>query len=145
MRHQVGQMRLDLSIVFDQQRPATDYERPRDERITGAYGTRECPAGNGVNIPGSNRIMVGRSETVTGPYADRSGTPMMKGGGTLVLEGTQAWRGPGGQHVLLGPEADLLVFHAYDGVTGRPSLQISTLAWDEEGWPVAGSLPEGAP
>ena len=90
----------------------------------------------------SYRIMVGRSAEVIGPYLDRSGRPMMEGGGTLVLAATTAaWRGPGHQAVLLEPEGDHLFFHAYHGITGRPFLQISTLAW-EDGWPRAGTLPD---
>jgi arabinan endo-1,5-alpha-L-arabinosidase len=87
------------------------------------------------------KIMVGRSRKIIGPYAGRDGKPMMEGGGTLLMEGSERWRGPGGQHVLLQPEGDLLVFHAYDAKTGRPSLHISRLVWDEEGWPKAGKLP----
>jgi arabinan endo-1,5-alpha-L-arabinosidase len=34
------------------------------------------------------------------------------------------------------PEGDLIVFHAYDAVTGKPALQISTIAW-KNGWPQA--------
>ncbi len=37
------------------------------------------------------KIMVGRSKSVTGPYVDREGTPMLEGGGTLVLEGNEDW------------------------------------------------------
>lgn len=86
------------------------------------------------------KIMVGRAREVTGPYLDREGKPMMEGGGTLVMEGTEAWRGPGHQAVLLEPGRDLMVFHAYHGVTGRPHLQISTMTWEDD-WPRAGSLP----
>jgi arabinan endo-1,5-alpha-L-arabinosidase len=86
------------------------------------------------------KIGVGRSSAITGPYFDRSGRPMLEGGGALLLEGNTAWAGPGHTAVLLGRERDLLVFHAYQGETGRPFLQISTLAW-EEGWPRAGALP----
>ncbi len=84
--------------------------------------------------------MVGRSEKVTGPYVDKSGKPMMDGGGTLLLEGNDRWKGPGGESVLQDSKNDLIVFHAYDGTTGRPFLQISTLVW-ENGWPRAGTLP----
>jgi arabinan endo-1,5-alpha-L-arabinosidase len=80
------------------------------------------------------KIMVGRSRRITGPYAARDGRPMMEGGGTLLLEGTEAWRGPGHPAVLFDSGADLLVFHAYDGTTGRPTLRISTMSW-ERGWP----------
>jgi arabinan endo-1,5-alpha-L-arabinosidase len=82
----------------------------------------------------SYRIMVGRSRSITGPYADRSGTPMLDGGGSLLLEGNAEWRGPGGQSVVLGPDGDFLVFHAYSGRTGQSALRIRGLVW-EDGWP----------
>jgi arabinan endo-1,5-alpha-L-arabinosidase len=85
------------------------------------------------------KIAVGRSSKITGPYEDKAGKPMMKGGGTLLMEGTSMWRGPGGQSLLLDAAKDLLVFHAYDGTTGRPALHISTIVW-EDGWPRTGNL-----
>jgi arabinan endo-1,5-alpha-L-arabinosidase len=86
------------------------------------------------------KIMVGRATKITGPYLDKEGKPMMKGGGTLVIEGNATWKGPGHAAVLLEPKADMLVFHAYDGITGRPALQISSMVW-EEGWPRVAALP----
>jgi arabinan endo-1,5-alpha-L-arabinosidase len=85
------------------------------------------------------KTVVGRAPRITGPYIDKDGRPMMQGGGTLVAEGADAWRGPGHVAVLLERDADLLVFHAYDGATGKPRLQISTMAW-ENGWPRVGRL-----
>ena len=85
------------------------------------------------------KILVGRSKEIRGPYKDRDGKPMMEGGGTLMLEGSPEWRGPGGQSVLLDSAADLLVFHAYNGTTGKAALQISTMVW-KNGWPRAGVL-----
>jgi hypothetical protein len=41
--------------------------------------------------------------------------------------------------VLSDPQGDLLAFHAYNGTTGRPTLQISTMVW-EDGWPRVGRL-----
>ena len=85
------------------------------------------------------RTVVGRAERITGPYIDKDGRPMAQGGGTPLLEGSDAWRGPGHVAVLADADADLLVFHAYDATTGRPTLQISTMVW-EAGWPRAGRL-----
>jgi arabinan endo-1,5-alpha-L-arabinosidase len=89
------------------------------------------------------KIMVGRSARITGPYLDKDGKPMPDGGGPLLLEGNDRWRGPGGQSVVHDSKGDFLVFHAYDGVTGRPFLQISTIAW-VDGWPRVGTLPPAA-
>jgi len=81
--------------------------------------------------------MVGRSRRVTGPYLDKNGVPMTLGGGTQLLGANHRWLGPGGESILMRNNApDLIVFHAYDAQSGRPSLQISTLAW-QDGWPEA--------
>jgi arabinan endo-1,5-alpha-L-arabinosidase len=80
--------------------------------------------------------MVGRSHKVTGPYVDAAGKPMLEGGGTQLLMANSRWLGPGGESILQRPEGDIIVFHAYDAVTGKPALQISTLAW-QDGWPHA--------
>jgi len=82
------------------------------------------------------KTMVGRSHNVTGPYLDKAGTPMLEGGGTPVLVGNARWIGPGGESVLRQKDGDLIVYHAYDGKTGEPWLQISTISW-KDGWPRA--------
>jgi len=83
------------------------------------------------------RTMVGRSKSVTGPYLDKAGIPLLQGGGTLLLGPNQRWLGPGGESILHQADgSDLIVFHAYDATTGRPALQISSLVW-RDGWPVA--------
>jgi arabinan endo-1,5-alpha-L-arabinosidase len=84
----------------------------------------------------SYRTMVGRSRKVTGPYVDADGKAMLAGGGTQLLKPNSRWIGPGGESVLMRPEGDIIVLHAYDAVTGKPALQISTLTW-ANGWPHA--------
>ena len=83
------------------------------------------------------RTMVGRARIITGPYLDQNGVDLAKGGGSPLLSANARWLGPGGESVLTqtaGP--DLLVFHAYDVTSGKPSLQISTIAWKDD-WPAA--------
>ena len=81
-------------------------------------------------------IRVGRARRITGPYLDRSGKPMMDGGGTLVVAGGGRWAGPGHCAVLQEKDTDRLVYHAYDTEwRGVPTLRIATLHWDSEGWP----------
>lgn len=82
------------------------------------------------------KTMVGRSQSVTGPYVDANGSPMPEGGGTPLLVGNSRWLGPGGESVLQQKDGDIIVFHAYDAKTGEAYLQISTLTW-ANGWPQA--------
>ncbi|MBB6145363.1 arabinan endo-1,5-alpha-L-arabinosidase [Silvibacterium bohemicum] len=83
------------------------------------------------------RTMVGRSRRVTGPYVDEQGRAMMDGGGTQLLTENKKWLGPGGESIVMQPnDQDLIVFHAYDATTGKPSMQISTITWDGD-WPHA--------
>ncbi|MGA2326312.1 MAG: arabinan endo-1,5-alpha-L-arabinosidase [Bryobacteraceae bacterium] len=86
-------------------------------------------------------VVVGRSRRIPGPYLDQTGKAMTEGGGTPVIQATTPnWRGPGHEAVLQDPRGDYLVFHAYQGGTGKPYLQISTTVW-EKGWPRVGALP----
>lgn len=81
-------------------------------------------------------VRVGRSRRVTGPYVDRSGQSLTEGGGTLVLKGEGRWAGPGHCAVLRTKGGDKLVYHAYDTEwRGTPTLRISDIVWDQEGWP----------
>lgn len=82
------------------------------------------------------KIMVGRSKSVTGPYVDRDGTPMMQGGGTLVLEGNDNWVALGHNAAYTFEGRDWLVFHAYETADdAKQKLRILPMNWDE-GWPV---------
>ena len=86
------------------------------------------------------KIMVGRSEKVTGPYYDRDGKSMMEGGGTLLLQGSNNWKGPGGQSVFNDSSGDVMAFHSYSAETGKANLMIARIVW-ENGWPSIGELP----
>jgi arabinan endo-1,5-alpha-L-arabinosidase len=84
---------------------------------------------------------MGRSESVTGPYLDKTGKPMTDGGGSPLLVANAKWLGPGGESLFHLPKGvplsgDIIVFHAYSAVDGHPALHISTLGW-KDGWPQA--------
>src|SRR6185369_7073432 len=80
-------------------------------------------------------IRVGRARRLTGPYIDRSGKPMMDGGGTLVVAGAGRWACTGHSSVLQEKDRDWLVYHAYDTEWhGVSTLRISALRWDSDGW-----------
>jgi arabinan endo-1,5-alpha-L-arabinosidase len=82
------------------------------------------------------KMIIGRSKNVQGPYLDKTGTSMAKGGGTILLQGDQNWYGVGHNAVFTDQKTDYLVFHAYDAADrGIPKLQIEKLNWDSSGWP----------
>ena len=88
-------------------------------------------------INSTYKIMVGRSNEITGPYRDQNNISMTSGGGSLIIAGDERWRGPGHCAVLLDEEESWIVHHAYDAESnGIPTLRIEKLIWDEENWPV---------
>jgi len=90
-------------------------------------------------VDSTYKIMVGRSRDVTGPYFDREGRSMLEGGGTLLLESDDEWKGPGHNEILQDDGSDYILHHAYDPRNrGRPTLLIRPLTWDKDGWPVPG-------
>lgn len=89
----------------------------------------------GVNS--TYKIMVGRATDVRGPYVDQAGTPLLSGGGTLLVEGNDSWKGPGHNAVLLTRRGDYFnVYHSYDvNRAGTPTLRIAELRWSADDWP----------
>jgi arabinan endo-1,5-alpha-L-arabinosidase len=85
------------------------------------------------------KIVVGRSEKVTGPYLDKNGTFMELNGGSLVLQGDKEWHGVGHNSAYTFDGKDYLIFHGYDAKDkGKSKLRIEELSWDADGWPVVG-------
>lgn len=82
------------------------------------------------------KVIVGRSDKVTGPYVDAAGVPLMKGGGTVVVSGNSRYPGVGHCAVVASGDRDLLFFHGYDKESNYDSrLLVRTITW-EQGWPV---------
>ncbi len=91
----------------------------------------------GVNS--TYRIMMGRSQNITGPYVDEKGNSMMNGGGTLLLGNQGSMIGPGGQSVLTSNGKSYMIYHYYDALAGgNAKLQIRMIYWTKKGWPVLG-------
>ncbi|GIG35026.1 family 43 glycosylhydrolase [Cellulomonas pakistanensis] len=93
-------------------------------------------------------VHVGRSESVTGPYVDREGVPLLQsraGGTPVVAPNGNAWVGTGHNAVVTDLAGrDWLAYHAIDradpyldgteGINERPML-VDRLDWID-GWPV---------
>ncbi|WP_437289559.1 arabinan endo-1,5-alpha-L-arabinosidase [Sorangium sp. So ce406] len=90
-------------------------------------------------VDSTYNVVVGRATSITGPYVDRAGKAMTSGGGTLLVEGSSRWRGPGHNAVLFAKDRAYNIYHAYNAeANGAPTLRISDLAWDSGGWPISG-------
>jgi arabinan endo-1,5-alpha-L-arabinosidase len=88
-----------------------------------------------LGVNSTYKIAYGRSSSITGPYADKSGTAMLSGGCTVLDAGNSRWIGPGGQDVYQNGSAWVIARHAYDANNnGAPTLLINDLYWSG-GWP----------
>jgi hypothetical protein len=89
----------------------------------------------GVNS--TYNIRVGRSTSVTGPYYDKSGTNMTSGGGSMFLESTARFIGPGHAAIMNDNGTNWFTYHYYDGNDGgTATLGLARLSWSDDGWPV---------
>jgi arabinan endo-1,5-alpha-L-arabinosidase len=95
----------------------------------------KCCAG----VDSTYNIRVGRSQKLLGPYLDKSGKPMLEGGGSLLVASAGRWHGPGHNTVLFSGTRAYNIYHAYDGNAGGASvLRVAELVWDKDGWPISG-------
>ena len=91
------------------------------------------------------RVMVGRSRSITGPYVDRSGVPMLEGGGTELLRGYNEFAGPGHGDVYRDRGVDWFAHHYYDrdDPDATPRLSVRAIDW-RGGWPRLGDPLSGS-
>ena len=83
------------------------------------------------------KVMVGRSKTVTGPYLDKDGKAMNKGGGSLVIQGNKDYAGVGHNAAYHLDGKDYFISHAYSvAEEGAPKLIIREMTWTPDEWPV---------
>lgn len=83
------------------------------------------------------KVVVGRSKTVKGPYLDKEGKRMDKGGGSIVIQGNENWAGIGHNSAYHFDGKDYFICHAYSlAENGASKLFIREMQWDAEGWPI---------
>ena len=81
------------------------------------------------------KIVVGRSEKLTGPYFDKEEKDLFYGGGSLVRQGDKNWFGVGHNAVYQAGGKDYLIYHGYDAADkGKSKLLIEELFWTPDGW-----------
>ena len=81
------------------------------------------------------KLVVGRSEKITGPYLDKNGVDLMRGGGTILRQGDKNFYGVGHNAVYRADGKDYLIYHGYDvDDKGKSKLLIEELSWTVDGW-----------
>jgi arabinan endo-1,5-alpha-L-arabinosidase len=81
---------------------------------------------------------MGRGTTPHGPFAAMDGTPMLLGGGTVILEGNGNWVAPGGGTAHIDPASGeaVLTFHALNvQENGAMHLWVKGIEWVDD-WPL---------
>lgn len=92
-------------------------------------------------IKSTYNIRVGRSRNPLGPYVDKKGKDLMKGGGSLFLKERSYMVGPGHPAIYQKGSKEILTFHYYDTRRdGLPWIAERWLKWNTKGWPYAGGL-----
>lgn len=92
------------------------------------------------DVDNNYKQAVGRSKSPHGPFVDEVGTPMMSGGGTVLLQGDATWNAPGGGSAFFDSDSgeSLIIFHAHNlQKNNAPYQWVKTLTWEKD-WPVVG-------
>lgn len=83
------------------------------------------------------KVAVGRSKNVVGPYLDKEGKRMDKGGGSILISGNKDWAGIGHNSAYNFDNDDYFISHAYDVYNnGISKLIIRKMKWSDDGWPM---------
>jgi arabinan endo-1,5-alpha-L-arabinosidase len=116
-----------------------EYEAAQVTYINGHYymfvNLGECCAGDDSTY----YIVVGRSDSPTGPYLDKNGVDLYNYGGSTLLATEGDYIGPGHYGYYNNNGQNLVSIHYYDGTTadGWPArLDLLEMSFDSAGWPV---------
>lgn len=82
----------------------------------------------------SYKVVVGRSRKVEGPYLDKDGVDMAKGGGTLVAFNNALYNASGHNSAYTIDGKDWYLSHAYEREGGVSRLILREIKW-VRGWP----------
>lgn len=83
------------------------------------------------------KVMVGRSARVTGPYVDKDGRELTRGGGSLVVDSSDEFVAIGHSAAYHLDGKDYFMAHGYSRAQGGVSkLFLREMTWDDEGWPI---------
>jgi hypothetical protein len=82
------------------------------------------------------RTMVGRSQTITGPYVDRQGRSLLNNFAEQELASYGRYIGPGGGSAFNNGKRSYFAHHYYNGEeNGAARLQTREIIWSDDNWP----------
>ena len=81
------------------------------------------------------KVVVGRSKHIEGPYLDRTGKSMLKGGGTFIYEGDDRMIAGGHSAAYTFRGEDYFICHGYTREYGESKLVLRKILWDND-WPI---------
>ena len=88
------------------------------------------------------RTVVGRSKKVTGPYVDKKGQPMERGGGDTLIGPNDEFFGVGHNSAYQFDGQWYFLSHAYEKArNGAAKIFLRRMNFDKDGWPVLESMP----
>jgi hypothetical protein len=96
-----------------------------------------------VGVNSTYNIRVGRATSISGPYLDRSGADLRTGGGTVFMEGSGKYTGPGHVGVLQENGQLWFSYHYYDAGAYAPwynaygvaDFDLQPLTFSADSWP----------
>ena len=91
-------------------------------------------------VDSTYNVRIGRATNVLGPYYDKDGKDMAKGGGSLFVQAEGRYIGPGHIGILeFNEEEGIITYHYYDREdNGVAKLAVRELFWSDDGWPMLG-------
>ena len=96
-------------------------------------------------VKSTYKLVVGRSESLFGPYHNRTGKPMLENGYTILINSNDRFKGNGhcSEIVQDSEKNDWIFYHGVDAENpkGR-KLMLDKVEWGNDGWP---SISDGTP
>lgn len=137
-----GKLKIPADYTAVASRPDTATEAPYVVRRGEYYYLFTSWGSCCDGVKSTYRITVGRSTKALGPYVDKDGKRMDRGGGTVILSSTEKWKGTGHNGFFRKAGKDWLILAAYSAEEPKKGrmTQIRPLTWDEAGWPVPGEI-----
>lgn len=90
-------------------------------------------------VTSTYQLVVGRSESLLGPYFDKRGNNMIDNGFSLVINHNDRFTGTGHCSEIVKDDAgnDWILYHAFDNTDpkGGRKLMLDRVLWDRDGWP----------